>query len=260
MKTKILIIGVVMLSAIGRMAAQGNANPILSEGKVWIYNARYSGDSDFLVYFTVVGTEEIDGMTCYRIDKTPDILQLSGDSFLLHEENGKLSVRYVDQDGNASWFPLIDFSLGVNDEREIGIVDLEGGYEPHSGTSLKVTGDHKIVVNGVGRRKMNLSEIPWDTGTVWVEGIGAAYFEGLLTWFKYPEPDNGIFLKGFKECQLNGKTIFTRADFGDLNSVKGITDTTVDAEAPIYDIMGRRVTDLFPGSIYIRDGRKIIGM
>lgn len=260
MNKKIMFLALLLLSGVIQMTAQDNISPILSEGKVWIWTG-YNMHNEFPVYFTVTGIEEIDGKTCWRVDKTPDLPTLSGQSFLLHEENGKLSIRYEDSNGNVSWLPLMDFSMSVGEEREIGIAnDDDGGvYEPHSGESWKVIDKDKVVVNGEDRRRIKLARTPHGPNAVWVEGIGVTYFKGLLTWFWYPEPDNGIILGEFKECQLNGKTIFTRADFGDINSVEEITDKADDDEAPVYDLMGRRVTNTLPGSVYIRDGRKFIG-
>ena len=40
-------------------------------------------------------------------------------------------------------------------------------------------------------------------------------------------------------------------DFSDLNDLKGSNVAT-------YDLMGRRVTDLKPGTIYIRNGKKFM--
>lgn len=258
MNKKIMFLAMMLLSGFIQMSAQDDIGSILSDGKVWIWTGYNIDHSEFPVYFTVVGTEEIDGKTCWRVDKTPDIPTLSGQSFLLHEENGKLSIRYEDSNGNVSWLPLMDFSMRVGEEREIGIAEVEGVYEPHSGDGWKVIDKDKVVVDGEERERMKLAQTPHGPNAVWVEGIGVPYFEGLLTWFWYPLPDNGIVLGEFKECQLNGKTIFTRADFGDINSVEEITDKT-DADAPVYDLMGRRVTTTLPGSVYIRDGRKFIG-
>ena len=49
------------------------------------------------------------------------------------------------------------------------------------------------------------------------------------------------------EIPLNGK-----AGIGDIQ-----TDLN-DSEAPLYDLLGREITNPQPGTIYVRDGKKIL--
>ena len=80
--------------------------------------------------------------------------------------------------------------------------------------------------------------------------------------FCLTEADNGIYLMGFRECIDDGKTVFTMSDFGDTVSIKAIPSevNTVRSDAPIYDILGRRVTSMTRGGIYIRDGKKFVNL
>ena len=235
--------------------------PLLKVGKVWVWNGyNHFDDSEFPVYFTVTGTEDTDGKTCYRVEQTSDIPELSGGSWLLYEEEGNISIRYVDSDDNVSWLPLFDFSMTAGEEHKICIVDENGVSEPQSGNSWKVTEEDKAHVNGVTRRRMNLVQTKFDCNTVWVEGIGAPYFEGQLTWFCFPKPDNGIGLGGFRECIEDGETVFTFADFGDPGAVEGIADdvNAGNTDDMIYDVLGRRVSSTVPGGVYIRGGKKFV--
>ena len=234
-----------------------NSMPLLKEGKIWVWDGINQHDI-VPVYFTVAGTEEVDGKTCYRVEQTSDIPDLSGGSWLLYEEGDNISIRYVDPDNNVSWLPLFDFSMTVGEEYPIGIV--EGFYESQSGNSWKVIEEDKVDVNGVTRRRMNLVQTKFDCNTVWVEGIGAPYFEGQLTWFCFPKPDNGIYLGGFRECIEDGETVFTFADFGDPGSVDGIADdvNAGNTDDTTYDVLGRRVSSTAPGSVYIRGGKKFV--
>ncbi|MBQ4028285.1 MAG: hypothetical protein II624_03890, partial [Prevotella sp.] len=44
--------------------------------------------------------------------------------------------------------------------------------------------------------------------------------------------------------------------FGEVTGVEEITAPTSDENAPIYDVMGRRVLNPQPGGIYIQNGKK----
>ena len=235
--------------------------PLLKVGKVWVWNGiNRIENKEMPVYFTVTGTEETDGKICYRVEQTSEISELSGLSFLLYEEDGNVSIRYTDSSNNVSWLPLFDFSMKVGEKRQIWEADERSVYELVSENCWEISDEDAVVVNGVSRRRMNLVNDAYNNMTIWVEGIGAPYFRGQLTWFYYPEPDNGIYLGEFKECIEDGKTVFTRSDFGDLGSVEGISDDSVtgNTDDTIYDVLGRRVNSTVPGGVYIRGGKKFV--
>ena len=235
--------------------------PLLKEGKVWVWNGvNLIEDKESPVYFTVAGTEDIDGKRCFRVEQTSDIPELSGGSWLLYEEGGKVSIRYTASGDYMEWLPLFDFSMRKGDESQIWEVHENHVCELDPGNRWKVAEESQIHVSGVTRRKLNLVNDVYNRNTVWIEGIGAPYLEGQLTWFCFPEPDNGIFLGGFRECIEDGEVIFTFADFGDPGSVDGIADDSASAIADdaTYDVMGRRVSSTVPGSVYIRGGRKFV--
>lgn len=79
-----------------------------------------------------------------------------------------------------------------------------------------------------------------------------------MTWCFFDQATNGILLGDFKECIEDGETIFTLEDFNKTSSVNCITDTKSDAAAVTYDVMGRKVTSLEPGSVYIRGGKTFV--
>jgi len=83
----------------------------------------------------------------------------------------------------------------------------------------------------------------------------------MMTRFHLPEADNGIYLTSFRECIDNGETIFTMSDFGNTLSVDMLPSDEYRSrcDAPVYDMMGRRVTSMVRGGIYVRDGKKFVG-
>ena len=83
----------------------------------------------------------------------------------------------------------------------------------------------------------------------------------MLTKFYGMDATNGIYLCGFRECIDNGETIFTMSDFGNTLSVDMLPSDEYRSrcDAPVYDMMGRRVTSMVRGGIYVRDGKKFVG-
>lgn len=100
-----------------------------------------------------------------------------------------------------------------------------------------------------------------DRNAVWVEGIGAPYIDQMLTRFGSDNFANGIYVHSFRECIDNGETIFTMSDFGNTLSVDMLPSDEYRSrcDAPVYDMMGRRVTSMVRGGIYVRDGKKFVG-
>lgn len=74
------------------------------------------------------------------------------------------------------------------------------------------------------------------------------------------DADNGIYLCGFRECIDNGETIFTMSDFGETLYIDDLPSETeaIQSDTLVYDMLGRRVTSMSRGGIYVRDGKKFV--
>ena len=59
---------------------------------------------------------------------------------------------------------------------------------------------------------------------------------------------------------LDGNIIYKGADIRIDTGGTAVTSSQADKSSDIYyDIMGRRIDRVLPGSVYIRDGKKFIG-
>ena len=271
---KILLLTILSLAVVLCISAQdyagitadaadnGNYIPLLKEGKVWVWNACDEGVGyDFSVYFTVVGQEEIDGRNCFRITQSSELEYLNGHEYILSEENRKVEMRFEFDDGHAEFLPLYDFNMKPGMESQILEVTGSKVWPPNPDFVMKAKAEGYVKACGHEWRKIDLEDKWTDWDVVWVEGIGAPYRYYLLTKFYGTDADNGIYLCGFRECIDNGETIFTMSDFGETLSVDALPSETeaIQRDAPIYDMMGRRVTSMARGGIYVRDGRKLVG-
>lgn len=239
--------------------------PILKEGKVWVWNAADHSQQrfDVPVYFTVTGQETVDGRNCFRVRQTSELEPLNGHEYLLCEENRKVEIRFVFEDGHAEFFPLYDFNMKPGDHCQVQEVTELEAREPDPSNVMEVTAEKEVTAYGRLWRRIKLEDKGWnDRSAVWVEGIGAPYDSQMMTRFYLTEADDGIYLMGFRECIDEGKTVFTMSDFGDTVSIEALPSEveTVRDDAPIYDMMGRRVTSTSRGGIYIRDGKKFVNL
>lgn len=239
--------------------------PLLKEGKVWVWNAADHSQQrfDVPVYFTVTGQETVDDRNCFRVRQTSELESLNGHEYLLCEENLKVEMRFVFEDGHAEFFPLYDFNMKPGEQCQVlEVTELEV-REPDPSNVMEVKAEEEVTANGRLWRRIKLEDKGWnDRSAVWVEGIGAPYDSQMMTRFYLPEADDGIYLMGFRECIDEGKTVFTMSDFGDTVSIEAIPSEvdTVRSDAPIYDMLGRCVPSMTHGGIYIRDGKKFVNL
>lgn len=270
---KILILTILSLAWVLQMPAQGYVGisseavdngeyiPLLKEGKVWVWNACNEGVGyDFSVYFTVVGQEEIDGGNCFRITQTSELEYLNGYEYILFEENRKVEMRFEFEDGHAEFLPLYDFNIKPGMESQILEVIESKVWSPNPSLVMKAKAELYVKAYGHEWRKIELEDKWMDMDVVWVEGIGVPYRHYMLTKFYGMDADNGIYLCGFRECIDNGETIFTMSDFGETLYIDDLPSETeaIQSDTLVYDMLGRRVTSMSRGGIYVRDGKKFV--
>ena len=240
--------------------------PMLKEGRVWVWNAvdLSRQRDDIPVYFTVTGQEEVSGMNYYRIRQTSELKELNGHEHLLREENRMVVYHLSDDVVFSNDVPLYDFYAMQGHEFQVYEVDADDRfiYELDPFNKMEIRAEEEISADGKAWRKIELAGgYERDRNAVWVEGIGAPYADQMLTLFGSDNRANGIYVHSFRECIDNGETIFTMSDFGETLSVDALPSETeaIQRDAPIYDMLGRRVTSMARGGIYVRDGRKLVG-
>ena len=269
--------------------------PTVREDRVWCYQGHWGPMIDYeLHYIHFDGTAEVGGKTYHKgvLFKSAKYDYVGNDTFVfmneterdvimyyLREEDGKVyqlqhldNSRYPDRVGG----PLPE-NLNPDDycegilydwtlmEGDVFVPEIDGGGG-YDGDMVVEYGD-EITIDGEECRVMGFSSFyPFVVNEYpFIEGIGCTYngtvghyyFVMLAGGGYYSEPDIDSYLK----CVYNGegKLIYgEEVKLADgVNDI--ITDKADDADAPVYDLMGRRVTNPLPGSVYIRDGRKFIG-
>jgi len=242
----------------GSRLAQSDEDPhsILAPGKMWKWEfiSLTSGQETSTVTATVEDKQlYIGNRPARRVRVVSDIERFDPFTVILSESGGRLDFYWSDnENGTYAYFtPMMDFSL---EQGAVVNADGDGTKWPIG----KVASVFNETVCGIERQYQRIENEETGRSFVWVEGIGAQYTKEYMTWF--PETDCGNSFGGMLECYENGVCVFRAEDFArGQNSVEGVYDSVTGKSGAIYDLMGRRVERVLPGSVYVRDGRKFIG-
>ena len=98
-----------------------------------------------------------------------------------------------------------------------------------------------------------------------IEGIGAA-IEGCLNYHEFLESPTFPYAYHVLNRVFDniGNVIYASEDYwgdipyGNISGINSISDQSFH-NAPIYDMLGRRLTSPAPGQLYIQDGKKFVG-
>ena len=201
----------------------------------------------------------------------------------LREENGKvytLIVKNVDEPESPGLY-LHTSELSYPDWWEIEeklIYDFTcKDGESYTGLQIeswwgeemdyKVMSVEHVEIEGEDHRLMRICpDDGWDykNGEPIVEGIGIASYGCLTTINFLIQPSCPCYNHIFNRVlTLDGKVLYRceggcdEIPFNDFTGVANINEQP-DADTPLYDIIGRRITDPTPGQLYIRNGKKHI--
>ncbi|MDE6297103.1 MAG: hypothetical protein K2L89_04580, partial [Muribaculaceae bacterium] len=61
-----------------------------------------------------------------------------------------------------------------------------------------------------------------------------------------------------ESCYLNNELIYSYGEFKKTSEVKELSDAPNNI-SKTYDLYGREVKTILPGSVYIRNGKKFVG-
>ena len=279
-------------------SATGNPRtyvPTVREDRVWCYwGHRGPMYDDLLHYIHFAGTVEVGGKTYHKgiLFKTVKYDYVDYDTYILVDETERAVTMYYlrEEDGKVYQLQRLedrdypirvygtlpenpnpdDYCEGILydwtlTERDVFVPEIwwkdTGGY---SEEWVVEYGD-EITIDGETCRVMGFGPF-WVNAYPFIEGIGCTYNGTVGHYYPYfiaggggsnsvPEEDS------YLQCVYNGegKLIYGQ----EVKLADGVNDIITDkadpAEAPVYDLMGRRVTNPLPGSVYIRNGRKFIG-
>ncbi|MDE6010849.1 MAG: hypothetical protein K2F87_05350 [Muribaculaceae bacterium] len=258
-------------TAIGSLA---DYLPIMPPGRSWILQVDdlWASDngSELMGYIKmeVDRTIVIDGKDCVRLVSTPVEFR---DGEWQDVSSTAINVPYIAviyayqdlQTGSVYWLEQIDDSTIETDVDlplelpqalySFTLPTIDWWLQFEDKDILHTT----VYIRGKERKAMYFDV--WYFNEWVVDGIGAG---SDLVWTDLPTGLRVVPVRTLLECRQDGEVIFTKEDF-DALEVPGVNvEVSIleaeSSEAPLYDLMGRRVTEPIPGSIYIRGGKKFI--
>ncbi|MDE5871154.1 MAG: hypothetical protein K2H22_04300 [Muribaculaceae bacterium] len=265
--------------------------------RVWEYLETY-WDTWSVYYVKFDGAEEINGKTYHRLvafrkakgvddnDHQSHLTDIDENFYrhegYLREEDGKVytlisNAVYSDGFFLGGLYMPTDNGEHPTDLEERLIYDFtcnEG--ESYRGLQLEynwaedmtwnVTSVDSVEIDGEEHRRMRVyAEGYEDQALTMVEGIGIDSYYGCLTDINFLH----ILTYPFKThifsrvLGMDGKVLYCGEDgsldipVGDFLGVGTLMQPS-EAEAPIYDVMGRRISSPAPGQLYIQGGKKHI--
>jgi len=194
---------------------------------------------------------------------------------IVHIKNDSELETVLENHSNKAYgeYLLYDFTLKEGDARMMPIwddINLNIKYFALLKTPMTVGGESCRVMSFMFSDEDESFKSEWsqsDGNVVFkmIEGIGIdrngclpRFCTSLLAAMFQDEsylPDDGSFLSCVYDSE--GKIIYPMSHVG----IDNITDTQDSApqSGVIYDLMGRRVERVQPGSVYVRDGKKFVG-
>ena len=265
--------------------------------RVWEYiNSQWLDRQVCYVKFD--GQKEINGKTYHRLvafktagydydsDGQPYLFDINNNYFwhegYLREEDGKvytlvmtdplminpsvmLFTAEYDQskDYRLEEKLLYDFTLKEGESYKGLQIQFDMGVE----MDYKVMSVEHVEIEGEDHRLMRICpDDGWDykNGEPIVEGIGIASYGCLTTINFLIQPSCPCYNHIFNRVlSLDGKVLYRNEEdcaeipLNDFAAVDRVQEQP-DADSPLYDILGRRITDPAPGQLYIRNGKKFV--
>ncbi|MDE6379440.1 MAG: hypothetical protein K2L11_03135, partial [Muribaculaceae bacterium] len=153
-----------------------------------------------------------------------------------YEEDG---VVWVFSWEDKKYIPMVDFNLEVGDS-------LFNGWT--------VAWKERFVIEGIERYVLAIQNSAFRIVDYWVEGIGAVgdtYVTPLIV------PTCYIWSR-IIECKIGDRCLLQYDKMDSyLSDVRALKADRED-DAPIYDMLGRRISTPAPGQLYIQGGKKYI--
>ena len=238
------------------------------------------------------GVEEINGKTYHRIvtfrksTKLGEAYDIQDDVFehegFLREDNGVV-YTLIDECGGR-YIPSMEASAQNTDLTEVILYDFNRkvGEEYEGWTSsfdvdkclFRVISESTIDIDGETCRSIEIASIdPYEGNLMpshtFIEGIGASEY-GCLNYHEYSAMRTGMWCRNSinRVFDMDGNVIFKCLDgcqyedlqYGPFSATDGVVSITsqTDTDAPLYDILGRRIANPAPGQLYIQGGKKHI--
>lgn len=173
-----------------------------------------------------------------------------------YEEDGVLYEYYTaPKSSSAKLVPWIDMRAHKGDKLywyDYGKKQKKYYYS--------VTDEQTIKVKGIDRRILGIND---GTGNIyyWIEGIGASKANVILSLETGSQSPTSVYGSPayLAKCYNGDNCIFGQEDFAIHTSIEDVsTENSDSTDTPIYDLMGRQVTNPQHGHLYIQNGKKIL--
>ena len=241
---------------------------MVAEDRVWEYY--YSDGSQSpnpereLYRWKFSGTEEKEGRTWNRLVSAGSVKWRGSDPATAVTDNTETVVALLRQEDNRVWILddagerlMYDFNLQPRDEADFSPAYLDVVYEyrlddiAYKYSDLGVSGFYNFSPSG---ETSNLA--PFTYSSNW-GNVG----RGDMLNLEFEEEKEGAPVRCLRNVyDLDGKVLYMGADV-EVPSFAGIDSMESEEEdAPIYDMMGRLVSTMVRGGIYIRDGKKFVDL
>lgn len=240
---------------------------MVAEDRVWEYY--YSDGSQShnpereLYRWKFSGTEDKDGKSWNRLVSAGSVKWRGSDPETAVTDNAETVVALLRQEGDKVWILedkgeriLYDFSLQPRDEANLAPNYDDLDYYTLENTTYKycdlgVSGFYNFTPSAFSDAKA-----PIVYSSMW-GNVG----RGDMLNLEFEEEKDGAPVRCLRNVYgLDGKVLYKGADIK-VPDFAGIAGMESEEEgAPIYDILGRRVSTMVRGGIYIRDGKKFVNL
>ena len=154
-------------------------------------------------------------------------------------------------DGSATLTMIVGNVLGAG---EAVVLKNAGTYKFKYTTSAATEVENLLKGTTVNT---NIAEEAYVLGYVGEEGNKeVGFYTATLNQAENTAFKNNAFKAYLPKNQ--GASLVLRFNFGGTTAIESVLNNGVDANAPIYDLSGRRVNNAVKGGIYIQTGKKFI--
>lgn len=243
---KIMILTIMLFFSMANIFSQEVYQSVLTEGKMWKLSLSYRDSRqdipDAYMTITVNGDSIVNGKVCKKllVDYRNIAEVIYPQYIVAYENNGK--VYRIDEDGEENL--VMNMNLHKGDIFDDINVVLKEDY---------------IVIDGMVRKWLMIdSGIDHTHGEYIyyiVEGIGLSKDEFVNTGLI----DENIYFHRLIACYDNGKCIFSAADFPKVGT-NGliIPQMVILKDNTLFDLQGRKRSNIMKGEIFIQNGKKYI--
>lgn len=244
---------------------------MVAEGRVWEYYSREGGlelyPEQELYRWQFSGTVEKEGKTWNRLMRVGSVKWKGSDPASAVTDDTGTEVALLRQEDNRVWIledtgerVLYDFNLQPRDETNFSPAYLDVVYEyrlddiDYKYSAIGASGFYNFTPCG---EASGLAPVTYSSN--W-GNVG----RGDMLHIEFEEEADGAPVRCLRNVyDLEGKVLYKGADievppFGGIDGMEA-GDEADRSDAHILDMLGRRVTSMARGGIYIQNGKKFVG-